>query len=787
MKRRDLLKLAPVSLAGWKGFSPLFGGSRGPSAAVAHVPASLHAASAAGGVKLAEVRPHHGAPALFLDGKPVFPAINWVSGPKPDSWEFEERARRSAAAGLHIYAFDVGKGVEWVGPGPGRSGDYDFSTVEARFGRVINADPNALFHLRIYLETGHEDWWEKAHPGECEILSDGRRNGMSFASTVWLDQAKDFLRAYVDALRRTGLFDRVIAYQVGAGHTGEWVKGESSMYAPCGDYSEPMAKYFRGWLLRRYGNDAARLRAAWGRPSASFETAGVPEAARQLESRGTIFRDPASEQDVLDYFRALAELCADDLIALCAAVKEAAGPGRLAGAFYGYVMDLAWNGGFFKERPDSDYSTYQRSGHLGLARVLASPHVDFLVSPYSYGFRGLGGDSPSMLPAESVKLHGKLLLVEDDTRTHADTEDPNYGQMKTPAASRAVLRRNLAHYLTHAEGAWWALWKVDAVKEPAFAELLREFKSVGEKAMALDRSSAAEVALVIDDESFFYETCRYDLDIPLIFQQRLWGLPRMGAPFDVYFLDDLLGGGLPPYKLYVFLNPFRLDGGRRAALAREIRRDGRTALWIYAPGYLGSNLRNAGFSGPSLENMKDLTGISFGMGEQPWGPLVHVTDFGHPVTAGLGQDLVWGTNAKLAPIFTVDDPGARVLGEVVYSQGNCRPGFAVKEFGEWRSVYSAAPNLPAPVLRSITRYAGAHIYSEAGDVLYANRSLLGVHTLQGGRREFGLPGRAELVIDVFTGKTVASGADRFAVDLPPASTSLFAFGTARSVGPFGKT
>ena len=134
-------------------------------------------------------------------------------------------------------AFDVGKGVEWVGPGPGRPGDFDFSTVKARFGRVIETDPAALFHLRIYLETGHDDWWEKAHPGECEVLSDGRRNGMSFASRVWLDEAKRFLRAYIGHFKEIGLFDRIIAYQVGAGHTGEWVKGESSMYKLCGDYS----------------------------------------------------------------------------------------------------------------------------------------------------------------------------------------------------------------------------------------------------------------------------------------------------------------------------------------------------------------------------------------------------------------------------------------------------------------------------------------------------------------------------------------------------------------------
>jgi hypothetical protein len=768
MKRRDVLRMAPLAAAG-----AAAGGSMRDLLWPGPVRGPLPAGS---GVTTAEVGMHNGSPALFLDGRPVFAAINWVSGPAPDRWDFEAQARQSAAAGIHIYAFDVGKGTEWVGPGPGRQGEYDFTTVEARFRRVLEADPAALFHLRVYLEPGHGDWWEKAHPGECELLSDGRRNGMSFASRVWRDEAKAFLRAYIAHFRKIGLFDRVIAYQVGAGHTGEWVKGESSMYAPCGDYSEPMRVYFRDWLKARYRGETARLRAAWRHdPAVTFETAAVPSAERQLEARLYTFRDPAAEQDVIDYFAGLADLCADAVVDLCRAVKEATEGKRLAGAFYGYLLDLAWNGGFFKERPDSDYSTYQRSGHLGLKRVLASPDVDFLVSPYSYGFRGLGGDSPSMLPAESVRLHGKLLLIEDDTRTHADDQDPNYGRVKTFEDSRTILRRNLAHFLTHGEGAWWALWKVDAVKEPRFGRLLREFRELGDASMGLDRSSASEIAVLLDDESFFYETCRSNLDVPLVFQQRLWGLPRLGAPFDVYLLDDFLTGKLRAYKLYILLNPFRLDGARRGALSREIRKEGRTALWIYAPGYIKD--------APGLENMEEITGFGFGAGEQPWGPLCHITDFGHPITRGLARDLSWGTNSKLAPIFHIEDPEARVLGEVVYSQGNCRPGFAVKEFRDWKSVYSAAPNLPASLLREIARWAGVHIHSDAGDVLYANRSLLGVHSLSGGARTFKLGRRAATVVDLFTGRTIARETDAIEVVLEPRSTALFALSETTTAGP----
>jgi hypothetical protein len=768
MKRREVLRILPLSLAG----AGLLKGGSGPS----RIPQPLSPPSDRPVQKsslAAAVKPHNGLPTLFLNGEPVFAGMYWVLAPEPDKWEFAEQARRNADVGIHLYAFDVGKGREWVGPGTDAAHPYDFSSLESRFGRILEADPKALFHLRVYLETGHDDWWEKAYPEECEITSEGKRNGQSFASLVWRRQVKDFLMAYIDAFNRAGLVDRVLAFQVGTGHTGEWVKGESSMYWPCGDYSQPMRRYFRRWLRRKYGDSDSALQKAWNNPKVSFTSAEVPAAEAQLNAKRYTFRDPRRERDVIDYYDCLAGLCADCLIDFCATVKGATQGRKLAGAFYGYLLDLAWNGGFFKERPDSDYSTYQRSGHLGLAKVLRSPEIDFLVSPYSYGFRGIGGDGPSMLPSESVRIHGKLCLIEDDTRTHVDRQDPNYGQAAYLSESIAILRRNFAGAAVRGQGLWWATWKVDTFKEPAFRPLLEAFQKLGTFVLSLDRRAIAEVAVLLDDESLFYESNRNTLDLPLIFQQRLWGLPRLGAPFDVYLLQDFLEGKLPPYKLYIFLNAFHLDERRRAALKKHLRRDHQTALWIYAAGLIKDDL--------SLENMHDLTGIRFGMGEQPWGPLIHITDFDHPITQGLSQELFWGTNGKLAPLFRVDDPEARVLGQVVYSQGNCKPGFAVKTFPDWTSVYSAAPNLPASVLRGVARFAGTHIYSDAGDILYASRELLGVHTVAGGRRVFKLPRLVEVVYDLFEKRVITENTAEFETAPAPASTSLFYVGDAQAL------
>ena len=67
--------------------------------------------------------------------------------------------------------------------------------------------------------------------------------------------------------------------------------------------------------------------------------------------------------------------------------------------------------------------------------------------------------------------------------------------------------------------------------------------------MQLDRTPSAEVAVFLDDESFYYQTIQNNISLPLIWQQRVISLNRFGAPHDVYLMNDLLDGNLPSYKL----------------------------------------------------------------------------------------------------------------------------------------------------------------------------------------------------------------------------------------------
>jgi hypothetical protein len=129
----------------------------------------------------------------------------------------------------------------------------------------------------------------------------------------------------------------------------------------------------------------------------------------------------------------------------------------------------------------------------------------------------------------------------------------------------------------------------------------------------------------------------------------------------------------------------------------------------------------------------------------------------------------------------VDDPDATELGQVITQMSRSQTGLALKEFADWRSVYCATPNIPAPVLRGIARYAGVHLYNECGDVLHATPELLSVHTTGGGPRRFRLPRQAEVVYDLFEMREVARDVREFEVTLQPASTALYYTGIARAL------
>jgi len=724
-----------------------------------------------------EVKDHHGSPTLFMDGQPIFAAFYLLNFRDPESGrQGEPNFESFRDAGFHFYSLDM----------PVRFDDaYDPSTGEfpleafARLDglkRYIRLDPQAQFLLRVGVEPrGDESAWLRQYPAECEVL-EPRAKGIyltpSYASQHWLRDAGKFLRALIRFLYEDGLADHILGYLVCGGDSAEWVKiGPMEDWA--GDYSAPMQAAFREWLCAEYHNDVQALRAAWADDSVDFDQDLIPSPAEQGDTDLFLFKDPRRRRRAIDHFRCLAHIVAHDIHTLCGVAKEACHRQHLAGVFYGYLQEMVWNNGFFGQRlADADvaHSAAARSGHAGLKEVLASPNVDFLSSPYSYGFRWVGGEGGFMSPQASVRRAGKLWISEEDMRTHLWPKDSFYGQTRNTRETAAVLKRQIANILTHSAGAWWCDWGKPtggAYAEPELMEIFRRSLELGRHHLSLpDRSSAAEVAIVIDAESSFYRSTLNNFDIPN-WRNRAWGIARMGAPADFILLSDLLEGRAKEYKLYFFMNTFHFSAAERERVKALLRRDGKVALWLYAPGFVDEDL--------SVEHCADLTDIRLRLTARQWGANIYISNFEHPITRNLPTSTFWGTDMRLGPLFTVDDPEAITLGTVVINQGRCEPGFVVKEHEDWASVYSAAPNIPPGVLKELARYAGVHIYCESEDVLYADRAYVALHTVRAGVKTIRLPHRAD-VWEVYSNRLLGRDCTEFQDVVEAGSTSLYYYG-----------
>ncbi len=78
-------------------------------------------------------------------------------------------------------------------------------------------------------------------------------------------------------------------------------------------------------------------------------------------------------------------------------------------------------------------------------------------------------------------------------------------------------------------------------------------------------------------------------------------------------------------------------------------------------------------------------------------------------------------------------------------------GLARRRHADWTAVFSAAPLVPPTLLRELFRAAGVHIYTEAGDVVYANAGMLGLSAASTGEKVLRLRGPTTLT-DVFDGQ-----------------------------------
>lgn len=614
-----------------------------------------------------------GGPAIVIDGAPHAPLMFAGNNQFGRDNVLLEELRMAAGAGLRLFSFNVN--LDWHA-----STEQAAQTVD----RFCAAHPDGWFCVRIWL--GANRTWTDAHREDCITKADGTRLAhASPSSLAWREQAASQLEKRLREILGGPHAHRFIGVVLTCLQTGEWFYPMANEFL---DYSPANLRAFRAWLRKTYERNK-RLQTAWNDPNVTFDTAAFPSPeARETASWGP-FRDPNTQRPAIDMQRFQGELVVDTIACFARVVKEVTGGRSLVGAFYGYTMELNNNGP----------RALAQSGHLALARLLECDDIDMVHAPYSYFERRLGQPGHLHLPVDSVALHGKLAILEEDTFTHLAEKPgehliaPGWRDRTSSAAETlAITQRNFGMFLTHRCG----LWVFDLLSDGRWND--RTFwNSVGllrrmAAELRSERPFRPEVAFIVDEDSVHYlRATTHPLLLESLSRWRA-ELDRTGTPVGYYLQSDL--PRLPDsVKVLILANAFHIDKPERRAIDKALDR-GATLIWNYAPDIIGPNgidfRRISARTGIAIEAKADNVPISIvselsnetqTIDRQSWRPRF-------VVTAQDGIDVV----ARY-----------RATGEVSAAARPAQRGV---------SLYTGTPRLPVGLLREVFRRAGVHLYHD---------------------------------------------------------------------------
>ncbi len=563
-------------------------------------------------------------------------------------------------------------GESWIG-----DGQYDFSPIDRQMEMFLENAPEGYFAPMFQIDT--RPWYleaDKNRPNSFTNLSQIAGDPQFRKDTA------DYLRAVVRHCEET-YGDRIWGYFLLGGTTTEWFSDF--------DYEAPHP--IKEAAYRRYCGD---------------ESVTLP-AEERLNRSGGAFLEP-EEADIVQFRKFHAELISDLILSCASAVQDVIDHKKLLGLYFGYLFELG-------------SPRLHNAGHLAYEKVFSSPDIDMISSPSSYAYRGVFDPSAFMLPQKALDCRNKLYFLEFDHRTHTIPtviHEPvvsaggnmiydslhfpgSESKCKNETESLNLMYRDFV--FCEANGA--ALWWFDMLDGWFRSEGMGMMKAIGhmmdiDRQLAdTDRISAAEIAVIAEGESMFRVRKSSPIASQCLSDIRRT-LAEMGAPYDLYSVDDLTKPEMKRYSFYIFLNQYDMTAETRTAVERICKQKGKTVLWLYAPDY-AANGENA----PT--RISDITGMTVCESAESHGKLV------------------WNSRTlydTTAPYFHIDDPAARVIAE--FEDGTA--AVAETSVNGCRSIYAALYRLPSGLLRTLLDESGIFLYSNDPQVYtYANTAFLGVY------------------------------------------------------------
>ncbi|MCB5251947.1 MAG: beta-galactosidase [bacterium] len=664
-------------------------------------------------------------------------------------------ARSFIQAGARIQFLSIHPG------GRAYQGDKLYARLDSTARDMLKECPDIYFIILVATDINKtsEPKWFVNKEDQLAVWPPDMRKGdrASMASKAWREEVAADLRRLAAHVDNAPYADKVVGYFL-CGGSGEW--------NDYWDYSQPAQQGFAEWLSDKYGNNIQLLKEKWKSKDITFETIRLPSWNELCVADDGIFYTPERSRRIIDFMYYHHQVAADTVIDFAKAIKEETGNRKLVGLWNGYIFLPGWWNG------SAPYNIMANWRTKMFSKVLESPYIDFIAAPYSYQERHSGGFFVPQIPMDSIIFHGKMGIIEEDTRTHLTTSYKNrrnfekhgdiFGKASDANETMAILKRNFAGIFTKPGSGLYYFGLTDEGNKwfdnAAILDAVKEFKEIA-KAQSSKDKNISSIAVIVSNRSFLYQKIN-DLSRDFLLNQMYHNLTVVGAPFDVYLDTDLNDKRFPfdKYKIYIFLNNFYLPDGERALIKKKICTNNNTVVWIYASGYIDDE--NA-----QVRNISDLTGINISKYEGRLSRLKCViTNYMDKITEGMPTNIRFGSEQPLEPVFWVDDPTVKVLGELTSTTNEDgiytfrKPGLAIKRFANWISIWSGAPNLPSSLLRNIAQSAGVHIYSDSDDQVFASQRIFSLHARYDGMRTIKFPQKTSLY-DPFAKRYIARNID----------------------------
>jgi len=692
------------------------------------------------------VRQWNGKPTLFINDRPVYPMIYSLTPCIGGRYTWDEipqiNIRDFSQQGIELFSFPL-----YLDQLFDEDDNLDLSMLTHDIRGVLDANPAAAIILYLYIEPSPE--WRQAHPAEDTQYADTKavefqdynihtmwmdhdpENAVrtSLASTKWRSSVVKRLNTLLTALARTPEGKAFVGVQLAIGVYGEAHYWGFVAHDP--DIGPAMTAYFRHWLRENYRTEQD-LQTAWNDPTVGFDTAQVPGTPEREHTSEGIFRDPAQERKVIDYYKCQQRVVADDILLFCRTAKESWPRPLVVGTLYGYFFCL--------------FGRQATGGHLEIERVLDSPYIDYLRGPMSYSdlARDMGGSGQSRGLLDHVRRHGKLWLDEMDQNTFFG--DPFYNLSRSTTSwsdDIALLRRNLSSSFTRGMGLFFWDFGPRSVggswHQPDLLATIRQMHTLLSNYYTRPFRHDADVLFVYDNLVHYYiaNSWKREPITEAAIEKASAAAYHTGVVFDETLLADLETIDWSRYKVVLFMDTYYLTDQQRQYIRQHVEREGRHVVWDYMPGYTNGQALRQDF-------VEEVTGMKFEKFTPPPGAPTVMVDANSLPSVNFSV-------AFSIPVMAVVDPDAENLGFISDAR-LC--GLARKHLGDSTSWFASLPITDAALMRAIFRAAGAHIYDNQPDVLYSGGGILTVHSKDGGPRTLRLLNGKEIRVDLKPRSTI---------------------------------